>query len=99
MHISGQICTGGATSVDSPQELSLSPLDQLGLSLLDASNKSEWHNITDQRRLLLARYPRYLPKLPPNGPLPPLSPKGLYHHAQLVPRYRRQHANLSPGET
>ncbi len=31
-------------------------LDELGLSLRDASNKSEWHNITDQRRLLLARH-------------------------------------------
>ena len=74
-------------------------LDELGLSLLDASNKSEWHNITDQRRLLLARYPRYQPKLPPNGPLPPLSPKGLYRHAAGASVSGRQHANLSLGET
>ena len=50
---------------------------------------------------LLARHPGYQPKLPPNVPL--LSPKGLHlHHAQLAPRYRRQHAkaesrsNLKP---
>ncbi len=63
-------------------------LDEVGLSLLDAANKSEWHNITRPealaaQQLRLARHPGFQPKLPPNGPL--LSPKGLHHlhHEQL----------------
>ena len=65
-------------------------LDEVGLSLLDAAKKSEWHNITRPEALSsllrLARHPGFQPKLPPNGPL--LSPKGLHHphHEQLAPR-------------
>jgi hypothetical protein len=64
----------------------------LSLSLLDAANKCEWHNITRPEALAAQartrRHPGFQPKLPPNGPL--LSPKGLRHphpsHEQLVPR-------------
>jgi hypothetical protein len=62
-------------------------LDEVGLSLLDAANKSEWHDITRPEALAAqARHPGFQPKLPPNGPL--LSPKGLHHphHEQLAPR-------------
>ena len=58
---------------DSVQKL----LDELGLSLLDAANKSEWHNITRPEALAARAHPGYQPKLPPNGPL--LPPKGLHH--------------------
>ena len=59
------------------------PLDEVGLSLLDAANKSEWHNITRPEALAAqaraaSRFNGFQPKLPPNGPL--LSPKGLQHH-------------------
>ncbi len=65
-------------------------LDEVGLSLLDAANKSEWHNMTRPMALAAqaraAGHPGFQPKLPPNGPL--LSPKGLHHphHEQLAPR-------------
>ncbi len=67
-------------------------LGEVGLSLLDAANKSEWHNILVTRPEALAAQARaasgvqkFQPKLPPNGPLRLLSPKGLHHphHEQL----------------
>jgi hypothetical protein len=75
-------------------------LDEVGLSLLDAANKSEWHNITRPLAEALAAQARAAsgvsahwqdlgPKLPPNGRLRLLSRKGLHHphHEQLAPRF------------
>ena len=67
---------------------------EVGLNLLDAANKSEWHNITRpeafaaQARAASGFPYTFQPKLPPNGPLRLLSPKGLHHphHEQLAPR-------------
>ena len=74
-------------------------LDEPGLSLRDASNKSEWHNMT-RSEALAARAASRLPAQVA-AQRTSASPKRLHHphNAQLAPRYRRQHANLSPGET
>jgi hypothetical protein len=70
-------------------------LDEVGLSLLDAANKSEWHNIR------LARHPGFQPKLPPNGPLTGrlLSPKGLLYHPYLVSRAAASGASVTASAT
>jgi hypothetical protein len=72
-------------------------LDELGLGLLDASNKSEWHNLLNLTRpeALAARAASKFPALgscpAAQRPTPLLSPKGLHqshpHHTQqLAPR-------------
>jgi hypothetical protein len=74
------------------------------LSLLDAADKSEWHNITRPEAALAAparaasgfSATGFQPKLPPNGPL--LPPKGLHHphHEQLAPPGVRASATCKP---
>ena len=65
-------------------------LDEVGLSLLDAANKSEWHNIT--RPEALAAQARAASgvsaQVAAKRPSALLSPKGLHHphHEQLAPR-------------